>query len=300
MKYKKIVILVSIVLSLNTLVGCSNNTQKTQNTENSISKEEQDKTTDDAKTTKIEGRKEEFLGRLDCIQKQINDLPEKKQYDQGVSSVGGIYSATSYYMYDEALNEIYDLLKGQLSSDEMKNLEKEEVKWITNKENKEKELDKQSASTITRYSVLCELTKNRCYELVKYYMTDSKIRINASKQDYISKLDNIENEILSSQEYKNAATGVTHDMLVLADKKYNEWDNELNEIYSILKQQLPSNEMTKLNKEEVLWIAQKENRAKKSKEDQGNDSQLGNVSYQASLADWTQRRCYELVYRYMK
>lgn len=319
MKYKKIVIIVSIILSLNTLVGCTNNSEKAQNNSSKVEQNKQvtdstgntespDLTTVDKNNgevvDKIDGRREEFLGRLDCIQKQLDNLPIKKDSDEGITNAMRSYYGEAYEMYDEALNEIYSLLKEQLPQDTMKNLQDEEVKWIKQKEDSaNKSVSDYKGGTfefVAYNSSLYQSTKDRCYELVTNYMTDSKIKINANKQDYKNKLDSIEKEILSSQEYKNAESGITHDVLVLTDKEYNEWDKELNEIYGLLRQQLSSDEMKRLSKEETLWITQKENRAKKSEELQGVGSQLGNVGYQASLAHSTQSRCYELGYRYMK
>ncbi|WP_238917898.1 lysozyme inhibitor LprI family protein [Clostridium sp. YIM B02555] len=312
MKYKKTVIIVSIVLSLNTLVGCaSNNTKIAQNNSDKVEQNEQvtgstSNTESSLPTTadKIDGRREEFLGRLDFIQKQLDNLPEKKASDEGITNAMRSYYGEAYEKYDEALNEIYNLLKEQLPQNTMKNLQGEETKWINQKEasaNKSASDYKGGTFELVAYnSSLYQSTKDRCYELVNNYMTDSKIKINANKQDYKNKLDSIEREIQSSQEYKNAESGVTHDMLVLTDKEYNEWDKELNEIYGLLGQELSSDEMKRLNKEETLWITQKENRAKKSEELQGVGSQLGKIGYQASLSYSTQSRCYELVYRYMK
>lgn len=319
MKYKKYVIIVAIVLSLNTLVGCTINTKNAQNNSSKVEQNEQvtgstgntesqvqetvDKNNGEI-VDKIDGRREEFLGRLDCIQKKLDNLPVKKDSDEGITSAMRSYYGQAYEMYDEALNEIYSLLKEQLSQDTMKSLQAEETKWIKQKEdsaNKSASDYKGGTFEFVAYnSSLYQSTKDRCYELVNNYTTDSKIKINANKQDYKNKLDSIEKEILSSQEYKNSESGITHDMLVLTDKEYNEWDKELNEIYGLLRQQLSSDEMKRLSKEETLWIKQKENRAKKSEELQGVGSQLGNVGYQASLAHSTQSRCYELAYRYMK
>ncbi|MDR3594215.1 lysozyme inhibitor LprI family protein [Clostridium sp.] len=320
MKNKKIALLMVISLSMIILAACTKDTKKIQdsiNTVDNTSRADSSVSTNETTAnkniqetnttnivTKIEGRREEFLGRLDSIQKQLDDLPEKKDSDAGITNAMRSYYGESYDMYDEALNEIYSLLKEKLSQDTMKNLQTEEIKWIAQKEetaNKEASQYKGGTFELVAYNMsLYESTKNRCYELVNNYMTDSKIKINASKQDYINKLDNIENEILLSPEYKNAATGITHNMLVLTDKEYNEWDVALNEIYNLLKQQLPSDEMKKLDQEEAQWIIQKENKAKKSEDPQGVGSQLGNIAYQASLAHTTQSRCYELAYRYMK
>jgi uncharacterized protein YecT (DUF1311 family) len=330
MKTKKFVLIMVVALSVSTLAACSKKTQNTtskieqdQQAKDGINKVESTRKTDSAvsekdttenkniqeaittnKVTKIEGRREEFLGRLESIQKQLDVLPEKKDSDAGTTIGMRSYFRESYDMYDKALNEIYSLLKEQLSQDTMSNLQAEEIKWIKQKEDEAKNAAsefKGGTFEPVAYNIsLYQSTKNRCNELVKNYMTDSKIKINTSRQDYVIKLDNIDKELLSSEEYKNAASGVTSSMVAYTNKEYNEWDATLKEIYSLLKQQLPSDEMKKLDTEEAQWTIQKENKAKKSEESQGVGSQLGNIAYKASLAHTIQSRCYELVYKYMK
>lgn len=333
MKNKKIIIFAAIAISVSMLAACSKDTTKAQDTTNKIEQNQQVKVNvtkapnisksdssssskeaavnnsiqDTSKSntgTKIEGRREEFLGRLDSIQKQLDVLPEKKASDSGTTIGMRSYYGESYDMYDKALNEIFSLLKDQLSQDTMKNLQAEEIKWIEQKEaaaNREAAQYKGGTFELVAYNIsLSESTKKRCYELVNNYMTDSKLKINGSKQDYINKLDKIQSKLLLSEEYKNSESGVTNKMLTYTSKEYTEWDSTLNEIYNLLKQHLPSDEMKKLNTEELQWITEKENTAKKAQEPQGAGSQLGNITYQASLAHTTQSRCYELVYRYMK
>lgn len=256
------------------------------------------------KVAKIEGRREEFLGRLDSIQNELDVLPEKKASDDGTTIAMKNYYGECYNMYDIALNEIYNLLEDQLSKNIMKNLEAEEDKWIKQKQdtanNESSQYEGGTFESVAYNESLYESTKKRCYELVNNYMTDSKIKINVSKQDYINKLYTIESELTSSQEYINAQSGDTNDMYIYNNKQYNKWDAELNEIYNLLKKQLPADEMKKLNIEESQWITQKENNAKKFQQNQNLGNQLRNAASMSYLSNTTQSRCYELIYRYMK
>lgn len=67
----------------------------------------------------------------------------------------------------------------------MENLQTEEIKWIKQKEdtaNKSASQYEGGTFEFVAYNIsLYESTKNRCYELVNNYMTDSKIKINANK-----------------------------------------------------------------------------------------------------------------------
>ncbi len=125
--------------------------------------------------TRIEGRNV-FLARLDNIQKELDALPVKKDSDKGVTNAMKNYYGTSYEMYDKELNEIYAVLKKELSPEVMKDLKTEQIKWIEQKEEKANdERQKYNEGTfenVAMYISLYESTKNRCYELVNTYMTD--------------------------------------------------------------------------------------------------------------------------------
>ncbi|WP_299742419.1 lysozyme inhibitor LprI family protein [uncultured Rossellomorea sp.] len=125
--------------------------------------------------TKIEGRTE-FLNKLDNIQKELDAMPDKKDSDKGVTNAMKNYYGVSYEKFDDALNEIYTLLKKELSPEVMKELQAEQLRWIEQKETKaEKERLKYEGGTfenVAWYISLYESTKDRCYELVNEYMTD--------------------------------------------------------------------------------------------------------------------------------
>lgn len=196
MKIKKILILILISLSLITLSACnkdnktnqnpSNKTEQRQQLDDSLNKVDNKKDpkvneniseTDTPSTiSKIEGRRNEFIEKLDNIQKELDSLPEKKDSDAGITNAMRSYYGISYDMYDKALNEIYDLLKNDLSPETMSDLQTQQIKWIQEKEaaaNKESEQYKGGTFEFVAYnSSLYESTKERCYELVNNYMTD--------------------------------------------------------------------------------------------------------------------------------
>lgn len=124
----------------------------------------------------IEGRKGEYLERLDNIQKELNKLPEKEASDDGVTNAMKSYYGVSYELYDAALNEIYTLLKQELSEETMEKLEKNQISWIHKKEEMaKKERKKYEGGTfesVAYYITVYELTKEKCYELVNEYMTN--------------------------------------------------------------------------------------------------------------------------------
>ncbi|MGF3104633.1 lysozyme inhibitor LprI family protein [Rossellomorea sp. DUT-2] len=157
----------------------SDNNEENQSGESSMddgsaqvdSSQEEDPTPE----TKVAG-KTEYLNKLENIQKELDAMPDKKDSDKGVTNAMKNYYGVSYERYDDALNEIYSLLKKELSPEVMKELKAEQVKWIEQKEEKaEKERLKYEGGTfenVAWYISLYESTKDRCYELVNEYMTD--------------------------------------------------------------------------------------------------------------------------------
>ncbi len=79
---------------------------------------------------------------------------------------------------------------------------------------------------------------------------------------------------------------------------YNLWNNELNKIYSNLKTTLTSEEMLKLQKEEINWIIYKEKIIKKDSVNYEGGS-VYDSGLNIKLANLTKERCYYLVNNYM-
>ena len=127
----------------------------------------------DDPVTKVEG-KQKYIEKLDNIQKELDAMPDKKDSDKGVTNAMKNYYGVSYEKYDDALNEIYALLKKELSPEVMAELKTEQLQWIEEKEEKaEKERLKYEGGTfenVAWYISLYESTKDRCYELVEEYM----------------------------------------------------------------------------------------------------------------------------------
>ncbi|UXH46323.1 DUF1311 domain-containing protein [Rossellomorea vietnamensis] len=148
----------------------SEGNEKAQSDERSV---EESSPEQDPPVTKVEG-KQAYLAKLDNIQKELDAMPDKKDSDKGATNAMKNYYGVSYEKYDDALNEIYSLLKEKLSPEVMAELKTEQVKWIEEKEAKaEKERLKYEGGTfenVAWYISLYESTKARCYELVEEYM----------------------------------------------------------------------------------------------------------------------------------
>ena len=79
-----------------------------------------------------------------------------------------------YQKWDDMLNEIYNLLKTQLSESEMKSLKASQIAWINYRdqcaENEASEYEGGTMQPIIYNGALATITKERCYELVNTYM----------------------------------------------------------------------------------------------------------------------------------
>lgn len=118
----------------------------------------------------------------------------------------------------------------------------------------------------------------------------------SEKQIYKNKLDNIQ---LGLKDLDTLYAGNTIEMKSAASQEYERWDKALNEIYGVLKQQLSSDDMSKLKAEQIKWISDRNVKAKEeSLEYQGGTAEQ--LVYISSLAETTKERCYELVDKYMK
>jgi uncharacterized protein YecT (DUF1311 family) len=151
----------------------SEESEKAQSEGTSVEESSQESKEQDPAVTKVEG-KQAYIEKLDNLQKELDAMPDKKASDKGVTNAMKNYYGVSYEKYDDALNEIYALLKKELSPDVMKELKAEQLKWIDEKEAKaEKERLKYEGGTfeyVAWYISLYESTKARCYELVEEYM----------------------------------------------------------------------------------------------------------------------------------
>lgn len=126
----------------------------------------------DKKKEKQESKKQEYRTKLDNIEIGLKDLNEKES--SGTTADMREAASERYKRWDAALNEIYNVLKEQLSPSDMKKLQSEEIQWISNRDAKAKEASLSmkggTMEPVLYTSSLADTTKNRCYELVEKYM----------------------------------------------------------------------------------------------------------------------------------
>ncbi len=119
---------------------------------------------------------------------------------------------------------------------------------------------------------------------------------NSKKSEYILKMSQIEKEVAK---LNNKKASTTVEMEKVAADSYKMWDDTLNEIYGVLKQQLSSNVMSDVREQQLDWITNRDNKAKKDASSYQGGT-LYEVEFLNSLTKTTKERCYELVEIYMK
>lgn len=116
--------------------------------------------------------KAEYLMKLIDTQKETDELRENLEDD----STYGMKDAEGkrYEVWDGLLNEIYGVLKHQLSSEEMEQLRIKQREWIKYRDKTATEASlKYEGGTMEQLeyvAVLSTLTEERCFELVEDYM----------------------------------------------------------------------------------------------------------------------------------
>jgi uncharacterized protein YecT (DUF1311 family) len=117
------------------------------------------------------------------------------------------------------------------------------------------------------------------------------------KEKYLKKLNKTEDEIQKMLNGSDAST--TLEMEEEQTELFNRWDQELNEVYGVLKEELPEEEFAELREEQRKWITQRDEEAKNaSKKYEGGT--MESLEYVAVKTELTKERAYELTAKYMK
>jgi len=142
--------------------------------------------------------------------------------------------------------------------------------------------------------------KEECNTLLKkskeeYDEEISANTISLKKSYYLDCLNAIEENYKYA--YDDLISGV--ELREMLGQEYSQWDKALNEIWYVLKEQLPTDEIKSLTINQKSWIKTKEEDADFAQEEGGTGS-LGLEMRADSLLESTKERCYYLVYNYMR
>lgn len=122
----------------------------------------------------IVSRKNEFINKLDNIQADVDYLFDLYENEIGYGRVALKVSLEAFEKWDNALNEIYDVLKTELSPIQMTKLKQEQLNWITYRDNEAQkaydEWGEGSFAPVMYSDAKVHATKERCYQLIDEYM----------------------------------------------------------------------------------------------------------------------------------
>lgn len=115
-------------------------------------------------------KKQEYKAKLDKIKLEF------KGSNSASATTNDMYQEAikEYKQWDAELNEIYNVLKTQLSATDMKKLQNEELQWIKDRDTKARKAAAEMAGgtmeKVLYHGSLANSTQERCYELVDKYM----------------------------------------------------------------------------------------------------------------------------------
>jgi uncharacterized protein YecT (DUF1311 family) len=115
------------------------------------------------------------------------------------------------------------------------------------------------------------------------------------KEEYLIRLNDTKKEA----EELEATDSSTYALKKVENDRWDTWDQLLNEIYGVLKEQLPPEEMDQLKEEQRNWIKFRDDSALEASQKFKGGTQE-HLEYVAVLANLTEERCYELVEDYMR
>ncbi|MEK5071442.1 lysozyme inhibitor LprI family protein [Sporosarcina sp. FSL K6-1508] len=118
------------------------------------------------------GKRDKYFQKLHQIEASLSDLEYLTK--DGVTSELIEAESERYERWDDALNEIYGVLKTQLSESEMNALRKKQRAWIAYRDRTANAEGAKfaggSAEPLAYIGTMATLTEERCYELVEEYM----------------------------------------------------------------------------------------------------------------------------------
>ncbi|WP_203363900.1 lysozyme inhibitor LprI family protein [Bacillus sp. REN10] len=159
------------------------------------------------------------------------------------------------------------------------------------------EVDQLSVEIQSGMNHQVEVEKEAAIQEAEAKVAQQKAANESRKAEYYSKLERTEMGMIDFEYIYEQ--GTTVEVREAESERYKRWDDLLNEIYGVLKQQLSSNEMEQLRTAQRKWITYRDESAESAAASFEGGS-WASVQYVSTQADLTRERCYELVERYMK
>lgn len=120
--------------------------------------------------------------------------------------------------------------------------------------------------------------------------------VESNKGIYLEKIKQVEESMVDLVDFY---AGITVEQKYATAEEYSRWDNLINEIYGVLREEMPTNDFEKLENEQINWISEKDPKAREASKKYEGGTQY-EVEYAATLGQLTKERCNYLVNKYMK
>lgn len=185
-----------------------------------------------------------------------------------------------------ALSEIDDSYTDYAIKEDIEKLKNEVEDLKVSIYEQEKEDKEESTKNIEEP---VEKIPEKAKEDTKQEITSTNIN---KKNEYLQKFYIIEQKV--TQIYDESSSKAEYNPIEAPEKGYMLWDDFLNEIWSVLKNDLFESEMAKLTNEQRQWIANKE-----SIEQTNYDEGLSTQTYLETISQATRSRCKDLIEGYM-
>ncbi|NMO95821.1 lysozyme inhibitor LprI family protein [Paenibacillus lemnae] len=163
---KKSIVVISAVLFL---AGCSDKTES-----NSINQDMEGNQETIVSEEVHQSEKQIYLDKLNAIEEKNIEFEKVIQKAEAPTPELQIAAEKIFTSWDDILNEVYGVLKKNLSESEMADLKNEQLQWI---ELRDQTADNAAADYLntTSYGIylsqsLAKTTKDRVYELVNQYI----------------------------------------------------------------------------------------------------------------------------------
>lgn len=137
-------------------------------------------------------------------------------------------------------------------------------------------------------------TQNKVHKKTQTISTENASSL---KKEYIERLNDTKKEIDEMRE--NPTDYSDAGLQAAEDEHYVVWDDLLNEIYGVLKEQLSTEEMDKLREAQRGWIDYRDNSAANSSQKYKGGT-MEQLEYVMVMSKLTEERCFELVENHMK
>lgn len=129
--------------------------------------------------------------------------------------------------------------------------------------------------------------------------TKAESSLSKAKSEYLQKMKKIDNESEKlDKEYETDKGSTQGGMNIISGKQAKLYDDELNQIYDYLKQNLSKEKAKELEKSEMAWIKEKESNIAEIKK-QYEGGSVTPLMVNSEVAKESKERCYYLIDNYM-